>query len=84
MLVVKYENLKANLLTELRRILDFLGHDYTENDLKCTLKSNTEQFHRKHSTDVDPYSTLQKRNMHSQIKIANRLLSQFNISYTDL
>ena len=34
MLVVKYENLKANLLTELRIILDFLGHDYTNQDSK--------------------------------------------------
>jgi len=84
MLVIKYENLKANLFAELRRILDFLGHDYTENDLKCTVQSNTEQFHRKHTTDVDPYSTLQKKSIYSQIKIANRLLSQFNISYTDL
>ena len=81
-LVVKYENLKANFINELRKILDFIGYHYTEDDLKCTLQSNTEQFHRKHTTDVDPYSPIQKKNILSQIEIANGYLSQYNISYT--
>jgi len=81
MLVVKYENLKADLMAELRRILDFLECDYTESDLNCTVQSNVEQFHRKHTTDVDPYSPEQKKFVISQIQIANELLSQYNTSY---
>ena len=81
MLVVKYENLKADLMAELRRIVDFLGYNYTESDLNCTVQSNVEQFQRKHTTDIDPFSPEQKKFVISQIQIANGLLSQYNISY---
>ena len=80
-LMVKYENLKSNLKPELRRIVDFLGYNYTESDLNCTVQSNVEQFHRKHTSGIDPYSPEQKELIYSQIRTANGLLSQYNITY---
>ena len=80
-LVVKFENLKANLMVELRRILDFLGYHYTEDDLLCTIQSNSDQFHRKHTTDFDPYTPEQRSNVGSVIQKANELLSWYNITY---
>ncbi|XP_065906171.1 WSCD family member CG9164-like isoform X2 [Dysidea avara] len=80
-LVVKFENLKANLMVELRRIFDFLGYHYTEDDLLCTIQSNSDQFHRKHTTDFDPYTPEQRSNVGSVIQKANELLSWYNITY---
>jgi len=79
--VVKYENLKANLMVELRRIFDFLEYNITEDDLQCTVHSASEQFHRKHSTNINPYTPEQKKIVGNIIQIANEVLSQYNITY---
>ena len=47
-LVVGFENLKNDTYTELKRMLDFLGYPYSEDNVLCAIKSPTETFHRKH------------------------------------
>jgi len=81
-LVLKYENLHTDLHTELERMMKFLEFPYTEDDLKCTIKSTIEGFHRKHSKNVtDPYAPDQRMAVLAEINLANELLRPYNISY---
>ena len=47
-LIVGYENLMKNTYTELKKMLDFIGYPYSEDDILCTVKSSGENFHRNH------------------------------------
>jgi len=62
-------------------MLDFVGYNYTEIDLQCTVESTAERFHRKHTKDIDPYSPDQRKLVYSVLETANKLLSQYNITY---
>ena len=81
LLVVKYENLLADLHTELKRIMEFLNFPYTEDDLQCTINSAMEGFHRKHDNITDRYTPEQRRLVLTQIKLANEVLHHYNITY---
>ena len=82
MLVIKYENLLNNLYGELKRMMEFLEFSYTEDDLQCTINSaSTEGFHRKHDTSLNPYTPEQKQWILAQIKLANKALLPYNITY---
>ena len=82
-LVVKYENLKANLRTELKRMLDYLEYTYTEKDLDCTMKSNTNAFHRSHdrSKNKEYFSQANIDSIYDSIKTVDAYLKKYNISY---
>lgn len=81
-LILCYENMISNLSTVIKRMLDFIEHPYTEDDINCVIKSsNDERFHRKHSMVFDPYTPSQKAYVLKQIKSINYILKQYNISY---
>ena len=47
----------SNTYAELKRMLDFIGYPYSENDILCTVKSSGEGFHRKHTKKhYNPFS----------------------------
>ena len=81
MLVVKYENLLTDLRTELIRMMKYLDYPYTEEDLQCTINSNTHVFHRNHSGYVEHYTQSEVDMMYKQVELANKLLKNYNISY---
>ena len=82
-LVVKYENLKGNLRTELKRMLDYLGYTYTEKDLDCSMKSNTNAFRRRHdhSKNKEYFSQDSIDSIYDAIKAVDVHLKKYNISY---
>jgi len=80
-LVVQYENLLTRLDVELRRMLDFLEHPYTEDDIRCTLHSSMNSFHRKHSKQLDPYTPSQLKFILNEIDQVDVLLKKHNISF---
>ena len=80
-LVVQYERLHTDLYTELKRMVDFLGVPYTENDLQCAVNSNSEIFHRKHHETIDPYTKKQRELFLQKIQSVNKILQPYNISY---
>jgi len=79
--VVKYENLIIDLHTELKRMMEFFKFPYTEDDLQCTINSTLEDFHKKHSKVIDPYSPEQRKYVAAHIRVANNILHHYNISY---
>ena len=79
-LIVGYENLQRNTSKELKKILDFLGHPYTDDDILCAVKSS-EDFHRKHvKKNVHPYSPELQKFVLNEIKQVNAALLTHNIS----
>ena len=80
-LVIQYEKLLTNLYVELKRIMEFLEFSYTEEDIQCTIRSSTEQFHRSHNGHFDPYTKEQKLWILKQIHLANKILRPYNITY---
>ena len=48
-LIAGYDNLMKNTYSELKKMLDFIGYPYTEDDIKCAVKSAAEDFHRNHT-----------------------------------
>ena len=80
-LIVGYENLRSNTYSELKRMLDFLGYLYSEDDLLCAVKSSGETFHRNHTRkDLQPYSPELQKFVLNEIKQVNAALLKHGIS----
>ena len=80
-LIVGYENLKKDTYTELKKILDFIGHPYTEDDLVCAVKNSGDSFHRKHTRkDLHPFSAELQKAVLDEIKQVDAGLLKHNIS----
>lgn len=80
-LVIQYEKLQTNVDGELRRMLDFLEHPYTEDDIQCTVHSGMSGFHRNHTKKFDPYTPSQKQFVLHQINSVSKTLYKYNINY---
>ena len=79
-LLVGYENLQKDTYTELKRMLDFIGYPYSEDDVLCAVKNSGESFHRKHTKDIYPYSPELQTFILNEIKEVVADLSKHNIS----
>ena len=79
-LVVGFENLKNDTYTELKRMLDFLGYPYSEDNVLCTIKSPSENFHRKHTKDSHAFSPALRQSMIDNMQEINANLLKHNIS----
>ena len=55
-LVVWFEDLKANMTNEVRRMLDFLKVPYSESELEKRLENSFEKFHRKQRDDFEHFT----------------------------
>ena len=83
--MIKYEDLLTNLRTELIRIMKYLEYPYTDKDLDCTMKSNTNFFHRSHDhSDAEHYVPSDVDFVYEQIKMVDKLLQSYHVSYEKL
>ena len=80
-LVVGFENLKNDTYTELKRMLDFLGHPYSEDSVVCAIKSPSESFHRNHTKDSNAFSPGLWQSIVNDTKQINANLLKHNISF---
>ena len=80
-LIIGYENLKNDTYTELKKMLDFIGYPYTEDDLSCAVKSAAETFHRNHTRkNLHPYSAELQRVVLNEIRQVDAALLKHGIS----
>ena len=79
-LFIGYENLVKDTHTELKRMLDFIGYPYSEEDVICAVKgSNT--FRRNHTKEhSNVYTPEQQVFVNNVIKDVDASLRQHNIS----
>ena len=81
--MVKFEDLKADLRTELIRMLKYLEYPYTEEDLNCAIKSNTNTFHRNHdrSKDIKHFMQTEVDVVYGQVQLVDKFLKNYTIDY---
>ena len=80
-LIVGYDNLKRDTYTELKRMLDFIGYPYSEEDVLCTVRNSGEAFHRNHTRkDLRPFPPELQNFVLNEIKQVNNILLKHNIS----
>ena len=60
-LVVKYEDLKSDVLTQLKRMLEFLNVPYSDEELEKRLSEDYRGFHRLHKRDDFEHFTPEQR-----------------------
>ena len=79
--IVGYENLKKNTYTELKKMLDFLGYPYSEDDILCAVKGSGENFHRNHTRkNLHPFSPALQQFVLNEIKQVDAGLLKHGIS----
>ena len=84
-LIVKYEDIKNNTESELRRMLDFLQVPYSSSRLKEVVARGYHMYRRKHSESFDHYTPGQRDTVTSAIERVskrlkdNGLLEQVNV-----
>ncbi len=80
-LVVKYESLQNDSISESKRILDFLGLSY---GVVHTQKLNdaSQTFHRKHKDHFDHYTPSQRNFVHSIVTETVKILQDCDLSET--
>ena len=80
-LIVGYDNLRRDTYAELKRMLDFIGYPYSEEDVLCTVRNSGEAFHRNHTKkDVYSYSSELQNFVLNEIKQVEGGLLKHNIS----
>ena len=78
-LFIGYENLMKDTYTEVKRMLDFIGYPYSEDDIVCAVKSSN-AFHRNHTKEhSNVYSPEQQEFITSIIKDVDASLLKHNI-----
>ena len=82
-LVVKFEDLLNDLRTELIRMMKYLEYPYTEEDLNCTIKSNTNFFRRdrSHSQHIEHFTQTQIDVVYRKIQEVARFLKNYKVDY---
>ena len=61
-------------------MMKYLEYPYTEEDLDCTIKSNTNAFHRNHdhSKDIEHYTQSDIDLVYEQIKLVEKTIMNHN------
>lgn len=59
-LMVRFEDLKTDLLGQTKRMLQFLGVPFSENQLQQKLSQDFGTFHRRHHEDFDHFTSEQR------------------------
>ena len=82
-LVVKFEDLLTDLRTELIRMMEYLEYPYTEEDLNCAIKSNTNFFRRNHSHSkhIKHFTQTQIDVVYRKIQEVAKFLKNYKVDY---
>ena len=79
-LVVKYEDLKADPVTQVKRMLTFLRHPYQDREVEERLKGGFSYYYRNHTDTFEHYTAEQIAHMNYVIKSVIDKLKQKNIT----
>jgi len=79
-LVVRYEDLKADPVLQVKRMLKFLKYQYDEEDVEQRLKGGFSAFYRNHTDDFEHYTLEQKTYMNDVIMSIIKRLDQEHVT----
>ena len=75
-LVVRYEDLKLDILRQVKRILNFLEFPYMEKELKQRMAEDFGKFHRPPHPDFEHFTPWQKVFVRGTVKQTIKLLKE--------
>ena len=78
-LAVKYEDIKSNTQSELRRMLDFLQVPYSSSRLKQVVARGYHTYRREHSETFDHYTPSQRDTVRSAIERVSKCLKESDL-----
>ena len=77
-LVVRYEDLLEDTITEVTRILHFLEVPFSNERLQSLKKTGFDQFHRNHSNEFDYFTRKQRLHVYSVVVETIKMLVKDN------
>ena len=77
-LVVRYEDLLEDTITEVRRILHYLKVPFSKEHLQSLKKAGFEQFHRKHNNNFDYFTRKQRLHIYNVVVQTIKMLAKDN------
>lgn len=80
---MQYEEIKKDVGKQLHRMLDFLEHPYTNDDVQCVANKQMEAFRRHKDKTFDPFTAKQRKLVQTSILKVVKLLAKYNVNYTD-
>lgn len=83
-LVVRFEDVKANPVREVGRILKFLGHPYTKDNLRKQLNGSCEGFKRPHHDSFKHYTEEQNTFIQNTVEKTLQALREANNEHAAL
>ena len=78
-LVVRFEDLKSDAVTEVKKMLDFLEFPYSELELKERVRDGYTQFLRSHKDRFDHYTKEQTAHINKAIRTVIKRLQENNV-----
>ena len=80
-MVVRYEDVKSGQVTEIEKILDFLGIQYDKEVLYRRLQEDYGTFQRQHHLEYEHYTVNQKQYMNSLLLDTIHMLQKHNVDH---
>lgn len=80
-MVVRYEDIKADHVTQVKRMLTFLEHPIDGDALDMKLNDGFVAFRRTHKEDFEHYSSEQKKFINSMLYDTIKILTQHNMEH---
>lgn len=84
LLILRYEDLKKDSLTQIVRVLDFLNQDYKKTELATKLQDRFKEVQRNHTCQFEHYTDNQKAYVRSMIASTMDKLQSMGINHTEL
>ena len=80
-MVVRYEDIKGDHVTQVKRMLKFLEYPIDESGLDMKLNDGFDKFRRTHKEDFEHYSSGQKKYINSMLCDTIKILTQHNMEH---
>lgn len=77
--ILKFENLKADTVKEMKKVMDFLGFSYTENEVSERLSAGFSKFYRNHTATFSHFTADQEQYIHNVVYSTSQFMKEKGI-----
>ena len=79
--VLMFEDLKADTVREMKKVTDFLGFSFTEQEIAERLGMGFSKFYRNHTADFSHFTAKQESLIHDVVNRTARILKSHGVYY---
>ena len=77
--IVKFEDLKADTVREMKRVTDFLGFSYSEQEVSQRLEAGYSKFYRNHTTNYSHFTSEQEQYIRDAVTTTSQFMKDNGI-----